>query len=187
MLFGPETSTANRAMIGGMLGNNSCGSNSIVYGSTREHVLSLRGFLSDGSEVTFGPLTHEEFDAKCAGLDTLETRIHRELRSLLADPENRRQVRDNFPLASIPRRNTGYALDLLMDADVFDPQSDKPFNLCKLIAGSEGTLFLPRKSNSIAHRFPHPTPRWSAGISNPSTNRSTPTFSRCPTTPALAN
>ena len=141
MLFGPETSTANRAMIGGMLGNNSCGSNSIVYGSTREHVLSLRGFLSDGSEATFGPLTREEFDAKCAGLDTLETRIHRELRSLLADPENRRQVRDNFPLASIPRRNTGYALDLLMDADVFDPQSDKPFNLCKLIAGSEGTLF----------------------------------------------
>jgi FAD/FMN-containing dehydrogenase/Fe-S oxidoreductase len=141
MLFGPETSTANRAMIGGMLGNNSCGSNSIVYGSTREHVLSLRGFLSDGSEVTFGPLTREEFEAKCAGPDTLETRIHRELRSLLADPENRRQVRDNFPLASIPRRNTGYALDLLMDADVFDPESDKPFNLCKLIAGSEGTLF----------------------------------------------
>jgi FAD/FMN-containing dehydrogenase/Fe-S oxidoreductase len=141
MLFGPETSTANRAMIGGMLGNNSCGSNSIVYGSTREHVLSLRGFLSDGSEATFGPLTREEFEAKCAGPDTLETRIHRELRNLLADPENRRQVRDNFPLASIPRRNTGYALDLLMDADVFDPQSDKPFSLCKLIAGSEGTLF----------------------------------------------
>ena len=59
-------------------------------------------------------------------------------------PENeddRRAITDNFPLASIPRRNTGYALDLLMDADVFDSASNKPFNLCKLIAGSEGTLF----------------------------------------------
>ena len=50
-------------------------------------------------------------------------------------------ITKNFPLASIPRRNTGYALDLLMDAEVFDPASEKPFNLCKLIAGSEGTLF----------------------------------------------
>ena len=53
MLFGPETSTANRAMIGGMVGNNSCGSNSLVYGSTREHLIACKGYLSDGSEVTF--------------------------------------------------------------------------------------------------------------------------------------
>ena len=63
-LFGPETSTANRAMIGGMVGNNSCGSNSIVYGSVRDHLISTRGFLSDGSEVTFGPLNAAEFAAK---------------------------------------------------------------------------------------------------------------------------
>jgi FAD/FMN-containing dehydrogenase/Fe-S oxidoreductase len=141
MLFGPETSTANRAMIGGMVGNNSCGSNSIVYASTREHLVSVKGYLSDGSEATFGPLTRDEFEAKCAGPATLETRIYQDLRALLSDAENRRQITGNFPLASIPRRNTGYALDLLMDADVFDPASDKPFNLCKLIAGSEGTLF----------------------------------------------
>ncbi|RPJ32114.1 MAG: FAD-binding oxidoreductase, partial [Verrucomicrobiaceae bacterium] len=141
MLFGPETSTANRAMIGGMVGNNSCGSNSIVYASTREHLVSVRGFLSDGSEATFGPLTRDEFEAKCAGPASLETRIYQELHALLSDSENRRQITGNFPLASIPRRNTGYALDLLMDADVFDPASDQPFNLCKLIAGSEGTLF----------------------------------------------
>ncbi|MCP4729753.1 MAG: FAD-binding oxidoreductase, partial [Roseibacillus sp.] len=48
MFFGPETSTANRAMIGGMVGNNSCGSNSVIYGSTRDHLVSVRGFLSDG-------------------------------------------------------------------------------------------------------------------------------------------
>jgi FAD/FMN-containing dehydrogenase/Fe-S oxidoreductase len=141
LLFGPETSTANRAMIGGMVGNNSCGSNSVIYGSTREHLVSVKGFLSDGSEATFQALTRDEFNAKCAGPDTLETRIYQKLRDTLADPENRRSITDNFPLASIPRRNTGFALDLLMDAEVFDPESDKPFNLCKLIAGSEGTLF----------------------------------------------
>jgi FAD/FMN-containing dehydrogenase len=54
LYFGPETSTANRAMIGGMVGNNSCGANSIVYGSTREHVLNIKALLSDGSEVEFG-------------------------------------------------------------------------------------------------------------------------------------
>lgn len=141
LFFGPETSTANRAMIGGMMGNNSCGSNSIVYGSVREHLVSVRGFLSDGSEATFGPLTKPEFEAKCKGRDGLETRIYQSLRDLLENPENRRQIVENFPLASIPRRNTGYALDLLMDAEVFDPTSRHPFNLCRLIAGSEGTLF----------------------------------------------
>jgi len=141
LFFGPETSTANRAMMGGMVGNNSCGSNSIVYGSTREHLVSVRGFLSDGSEALFGPLTRDQFEAKCNGPDSLETRIYQTMRSLLGNAENRGQIRDNFPLASIPRRNTGYALDLLMDADAFDPASAQPFNLCRLIAGSEGTLF----------------------------------------------
>lgn len=142
LLFGPETSTANRAMLGGMFGNNSCGSNSVVYGSTRDHVISARGFLSDGSEVTFGPLTEKEFEAKCNGpADKLETRIYRKIRALLSDKENREEIARSYPKPSIPRRNTGYALDLLMDAAVFDPASAKPFNLCKLLAGSEGTLF----------------------------------------------
>jgi FAD/FMN-containing dehydrogenase/Fe-S oxidoreductase len=141
LFFGPETSTANRAMMGGMVGNNSCGSNSVVYGSTRDHLVSARGFLSDGSEATFGPLTRGEFAAKCAGPDCLETRIYQQIRAILTDPENRRQITGNFPLPTIPRRNTGYALDLLMDADAFDPQSTRPFNFCRLIAGSEGTLF----------------------------------------------
>lgn len=142
LLFGPETSTANRAMLGGMFGNNSCGSNSVVYGSTRDHVISARGFLSDGSEATFGPLTEAEFHAKCNGpADKLETRIYQRIRDLLGDKENREEIARSFPKPSIPRRNTGYALDLLMDAAVFDPSSDKPFNLCKLLCGSEGTLF----------------------------------------------
>ncbi len=142
LLFGPETSTANRAMIGGMVGNNSCGSNSVVYGSTRDHLVSARGLLSDGSEVTFGPLTSEEFAAKCAGPDTLETRIYQSVRDVLGDPENRRLIREHYPKPSVTRRNTGYALDLLMDCAVFDPASARPFNLCRLLAGSEGTLFI---------------------------------------------
>jgi FAD/FMN-containing dehydrogenase/Fe-S oxidoreductase len=142
MFFGPETATANRAMIGGMVGNNSCGSNSIIYGSTRDHLVSARGFLSDGSEALFHALDRDGFEAKCAGPDNLETRIYQKILTLLGDAENRRLIRENFPLPSIPRRNTGYALDLLMDSHVFDPASEKPFNICKLIAGSEGTLFL---------------------------------------------
>ncbi len=142
LFFTPETSTANRAMIGGMVGNNSCGANSIVHGTTREHLVSARGFLSDGSEATFGPLTRAEFDAKCAGPDTLETRIYRTVRDLLGDARNRQLIRDNYPKPTVTRRNTGYALDLLMDCAVFDPASAQPFNLCRLLAGSEGTLFL---------------------------------------------
>jgi FAD/FMN-containing dehydrogenase len=142
LFFTPETSTANRAMIGGMVGNNSCGANSIVYGTTREHLVRARGFLSDGTEATFGPLTAAEFAAKCAGPDSLETRIYQTVRALLNDEANRRLVREHFPKPTVTRRNTGYALDRLMDCEVFDPGSTKPFNLCQLIAGSEGTLFL---------------------------------------------
>ncbi len=141
LFFTPETSTANRAMIGGMVGNNSCGANSIVYGSTREHLVSTRGFLSDGTEATFGPLTAAEFAAKCAGPDTLETKIYRTVRDLLGDAGNRRLIRDHYPKPSVTRRNTGYALDRLMACAVFDPAAPQPFNLCQLLAGSEGTLF----------------------------------------------
>lgn len=142
VFFTPETSTANRAMIGGMVGNNSCGANSIVYGTVREHLISARGFLSDGSEVTFGPLDRDEFAAKCAAPDSLETRIYIFVHDLLDKAGNRSLILENFPKSTVTRRNTGYALDQLMDCEVFRPASDKPFNLCRLLAGSEGTLFL---------------------------------------------
>jgi len=141
LMFGPETSTQNRAMIGGMLGNNSCGSNSLVYGSTRDHTLEVKGFLSDGSAVHFGDLDRAGFAEKCDGPDdTLERRIYRGVREILGDPQNRAEIREGFPKPSIPRRNTGYALDLLMDCAVFEG-AQRPFNMCRLIAGSEGTLF----------------------------------------------
>ncbi len=138
LYFGPETSTANRAMIGGMVGNNSCGSNSLIYHSTREHTLELCALLSDGSHVRFCALSFDDFIKKCE-LETLEGTLYRHIRSLLSNYDNQRQIRDEFPKKSIPRRNTGYALDLLLDSDPFTPTGD-PFNFCSLLCGSEGTL-----------------------------------------------
>jgi FAD/FMN-containing dehydrogenase/Fe-S oxidoreductase len=138
LFFGPETSTANRAMIGGMVGNNSCGSNSIVYKSTREHTLEVKALLSDGSEAVFKALSFDEFIAKCSG-DTLEASIYRSIRSQLCNYENQVEIRKEFPKKSIERKNTGYAIDLLLDTAPFTA-GEADFNFCKLLAGSEGTL-----------------------------------------------
>lgn len=142
LYYGPETSTANRAMIGGMVGNNSCGANSVVYGSAREHTISLNVILSDGSETEFKALSKEEFLDKCNGKNvsgTLEQNIYQQIAEMLSNENNRKTISDSYPKIEIPRRNTGYALDLLMDAEVFNG-NNIPFNFCKLIAGSEGTL-----------------------------------------------
>lgn len=138
LFFAPETSTANRAMIGGMVGNNSCGSNSVVYGSTREHLLEVKALLADGSEAEFKSLSFDSFIDKCKG-DTLEAGIYRNIRSILGDYQNQVEIRREFPKKNIHRRNTGYAIDLLLDTAPFTAGTDN-FNFCKLIAGSEGTL-----------------------------------------------
>ena len=143
LFFGPETSTSNRCMIGGMVGNNACGARSVVYGSTRDHLLEIKGFLADGNEVTFGALTPQEFEDKCQGVNVvspLEQQIYLQAKTILTDAKNRQLIEDNYPKKSIPRRNTGYALDLLGDTEPFGAFEEK-FNFCKLIAGSEGTLF----------------------------------------------
>lgn len=144
LFFAPETSTANRAMIGGMVGNNSCGVNSIVYGSTRDHVISLNAFLSDGSEVSFHALSEEELAEKCKipkGNETLEHKIYHFIREELSNPETRREIETKFPNRKIHRRNTGYAVDELLLQQPFTAEG-KSFNLCELICGSEGTLAL---------------------------------------------
>ncbi|HAH23337.1 MAG TPA: FAD-binding oxidoreductase [Prolixibacteraceae bacterium] len=138
--FAPETSTANRCCIGGMLGNNSCGLHSLIYGSTREHILEVEGILSDGSDVTFKALTTEEFEAKCAGdAILLETKIYRNIQETLADSINQKEIRNEYPDPKVTRRNNGYALDMLLETDPFT-SNGQPFNFCKLLAGSEGTL-----------------------------------------------
>lgn len=138
LFFGPETSTSNRCMMGGMVGNNSCGAHSILYGSTRDHLLAVKVLLSDGSEVELKALTTEEFRMKCEGT-ALENRIYRHLRELLSDATNQKEIRSQFPDPALHRRNTGYAIDLLLETDPFTGNGI-PFNLCKLLAGSEGTL-----------------------------------------------
>jgi FAD/FMN-containing dehydrogenase/Fe-S oxidoreductase len=137
-MFGPETSTANRAMIGGMVGNNSCGSNSIVYRSTREHLLEVKAILSDGSEALFKSLGIDAFHQKCE-VYNLEGVIYRTIRGLLSNYSNQTEIRKEFPKKSIERRNTGYAVDVLLESAPFVAGTED-FNFCKLIAGSEGTL-----------------------------------------------
>jgi FAD/FMN-containing dehydrogenase/Fe-S oxidoreductase len=157
VFFAPETSTQNRCMIGGMVGNNACGANSVVYGSTRDHLESARAVLSDGSIAEFGPLSPAQFEAKCLG-DTLEASIYRETKILLGDAGNRAEIAREFPKRSIHRRNMGYALDLLAECAPF--RSDgPPFNFCRLLAGSEGTLAFLTEISLVCEPLP---PRVSA-------------------------
>ena len=136
--FGPDTSTTNRCMIGGMVGNNSSGLFSIRYGTTREHVLRLRAILHDGSVAEFGPLSPEELQAKCA-LQTTEGEIYRKMLVLLR--EHQEVIQEHWPRPEVRRRNTGYALDRLCEMDPVTP-GGRPFNLAELLCGSEGTLAL---------------------------------------------
>lgn len=131
LFFAPETSTSNRCCIGGMVGNNSCGSHSLVYGSTRDHLLEAEVILSDGSKALFKSLSEDELQGKLK-LPGLEGKIYRELYSIANDEDNKKLIDENYPHPALRRRNTGYALDELI--------KDPGFNLCKILAGSEGTL-----------------------------------------------
>jgi len=135
--FAPDTSTSNRAMIGGMIGNNSCGSYSIYYGTTRDHVKSITAILSDGTLVEFKELDEAALEQKLS-LKSLEGDIYRFVVNLLR--HNRQKILDAYPDDSLIRRNTGYALDeLIRKYKPFNP-TGKFFNLAPLICGSEGTL-----------------------------------------------
>ena len=138
LCFGPETATQNRAMIGGMVGNNSCGSNSLVYGTTRDHILGARAVLSDGSTAEFGPVATDEFRARCAG-NSLENALYRQAEALLGEAAVRDEIERQFPKKSIHRRCMGYALDSLAACEPFSA-GGPPFNFCRMLAGSEGTL-----------------------------------------------
>lgn len=139
LFFGPETSTSNRCNIGGMVGNNACGLHSLVYGSTRDHTIEIKAILSDGSEAVFGPVDEDTFMNKCE-LKTLEGKIYRNIFEIMSDSRNRKKILDEYPDQGIPRRNTGYALDFLVNTSLFNKESKIPFNFSKLLTGSEGTL-----------------------------------------------
>jgi FAD/FMN-containing dehydrogenase/Fe-S oxidoreductase len=127
LLFGPDTSTSSRATLGGMIGNNSGGSHSIAYGLTIDHLIELTALLSDGSRAVFGEITPQAFAEKL-NLSGLEGEIYRQAAHI------KNQYRDEI-LARYPkywRRVCGYNLDELV--------KDRPLNMARLIAGSEGTL-----------------------------------------------
>lgn len=126
--FAPDISTASRATIGGMISNNSCGARSVMYGKTIDHVLALDVILSDGSQAHFRPLNREELDAACQG-DTLEAKCYREVRRIACECAD--DVEKRYP--KVVRRVGGYNLDEFVD-------DARPFNLAKIIVGSEGTL-----------------------------------------------
>lgn len=138
LFFGPNTSTSNRCMIGGMVGNNSSGTTSIQYGVTRDKVLELQTILSDGSEAVFNTISSEEFKNKTK-LNSLEGHIYNTIYKELESESVQKQILDNFPKPEIHRRNTGYAIDELIHSDVFTDTKEQ-FNMCKLLSGSEGTL-----------------------------------------------
>jgi FAD/FMN-containing dehydrogenase/Fe-S oxidoreductase len=142
LLFGPDTSTSNRATLGGMMGNNSGGSHSIAYGLTVDHVLEIRALLVDGTEVVFGELTPSEFEAKCR-VPGPEGQVYREaagIREAYAD-----EIRARYPKHW--RRVAGYNLNELLGLGV-RPRSyagggngtPRTLSMARLVVGSEGTL-----------------------------------------------
>ncbi|RSC93896.1 FAD-binding and (Fe-S)-binding domain-containing protein [Tenacibaculum singaporense] len=138
LFFGPNTSTSNRCMIGGMVGNNSSGSTSIRYGVTRDKVIAIQGLLSDGSEVTFSEITSAEFNQKKIE-NSLEGNIYRAIYTELSQEAVQQEIKKEFPKESIHRRNTGYAVDEFLTSDLFG--GTKPtINPAKFLSGSEGTL-----------------------------------------------
>jgi len=138
LFFGPETSTSNRCMIGGMVGNNACGSHSLIYGSTRDHTIEVEAILSDGSKAVFKPLSKDEFIDKTKG-DSLENKLYIKIDEILSNRDNQTEISKEFPDVSLRRRNTGYALDILLKMQPYSSNGDK-FNYSSLLAGSEGTL-----------------------------------------------
>lgn len=152
--FSPNTSSASRCMMGGMVGNNSCGTTSIVYGSTRDHVTALDVILSDGSEARFSTLSKEEFGKKRQGAG-LEARLYNHIYETLSQPGVQAEIRAQYPKPAIHRRNTGYAIDILLETEIFT-EGKPAFNFCKLLSGSEGTLAF--TTEITLHIDPLPSP-----------------------------
>ena len=165
LFFSPETSTSNRCCIGGMVGNNSCGTHSLIYGSTRPHVLEADGILSDGSQVHFAEYTVGELESRFGkafwkevesdqvqSTKELEARIYSQLIRWALDGNTCRLIADTYPDLELTRRSCGYAIDEVIAGlcDDSKPFHERTINLCRLIAGSEGTLaFLTRIKVSL--------------------------------------
>jgi FAD/FMN-containing dehydrogenase len=141
LMFGPDTSTGNRATLGGMIGNNSAGSGSVRYGMTIDHVRALDVVLSDGSFARLEAVDEEE-RARRSRRPTLEGRLYRELPEIVAAAE--RAITEDFP--PYWRRAGGYRLDRLVGG--------APFDLARFVVGSEGTLVV--ATSALVDLVPRP-------------------------------
>lgn len=149
-VFGPDTSTASRCMIGGMVGNNSCGMNSIRYGTTRDNLIDLDVVFSDGQTRRVGELDREGW-AQAKTEPGVYGDVVRAVDAIVT--ENVDLIRDSFPKASIIRRNTGYAIDDLADSWLTGAAPDTNPNLARLLCGSEGTMALFSAATLKLHRL----------------------------------
>jgi FAD/FMN-containing dehydrogenase/Fe-S oxidoreductase len=125
--FAPDPATSSRANVGGMVGNNSSGTKSILFGKTVDHVLEAHVLLADGTTLSLKELTPEEFKAKAA-LQDREGEIYRTVDETIE--QNKEDIKQRFP--KVMRRVGGYNLDEFVYTD--------RWNLAKLMTGSEGTL-----------------------------------------------
>lgn len=149
LFFSPETSTSNRCCIGGMFGNNSCGTHSLIYGSTRHHILGAVGLLADGYKEEFVDYKIKELELRFGTQfwdkethDLLIEKIYAQLINYALDKDITELIRKNYPDRDLKRRSCGYAIDEVIEDLVENqaPFEERTINLCKLLAGSEGTL-----------------------------------------------
>src|SRR5262249_52849444 len=115
LVFGPDPATASRCNLGGMIGNNSCGPHSVVYGKTIDHVIQLTCFLSDGSLATFSPLPPGEFES-LAQRPTRLGGIYATVRRIVDGHAS--LISERFP--QVPRRVSGYNLDAMLDTEALN-------------------------------------------------------------------
>ena len=127
LMYAPDPTTSSRACVGGGVGNNTCGAHSVIYGKTLDHIMELDVVLADGNQAHFRPLDARELEGKLSG-SGLESEIYRGVRRLAQ--ENAAAIEQRYP--KIMRRVSGYNLDEFL--------TDSPFNMARMVVGSEGTL-----------------------------------------------
>ncbi|MBB6428329.1 FAD-binding and (Fe-S)-binding domain-containing protein [Algisphaera agarilytica] len=165
--FAPDPATSSRATVGGMIGNNSSGTRSMVYGKTIDHTLSCRVALADGTVLECGPMDDEAWQRRAAGgdgVDPREAEVYRGVRDLV----NRHQDAITAKFPRVMRRVSGYNLDEFVDgagycgpigprADAIAPDAHRTWNLSNLIVGSEGTLGVLLEAKLRLTPLPHAT------------------------------
>jgi len=144
LMFAVDISTGSRATVGGMAGNNSCGTRSIVYGPMRDNVIAIDAILDDGSEAHFGPLSTDYV----AGDGSPSSERMRQMTNSLLSLGQREaaEIKSRFP--DLMRRVGGYNIDALT------PEREDGNNLAHLLVGSEGTLAFSKQIHVRLHPVP---------------------------------